>query len=36
MRGATYKGHRVEFNRDATKNAIVRVRDFLQRTIGGP
>jgi len=30
----TYQGHRIEYNEDATKNAIVRVRDFLQRTIG--
>jgi dienelactone hydrolase len=35
MRGITIKGHRAEFNEEATKNAIVRVRDFLQRTIGG-
>ena len=34
-RGITFKGHRVEFNEEATKNAIVRVRDFLQRTIAG-
>ena len=34
-RGITIKGHRAEFNEEATKNSIVRVRDFLQRTIGG-
>jgi dienelactone hydrolase len=33
-RGVTAYGHRVEYNEEATKNAIVRVRDFLQRTIG--
>jgi hypothetical protein len=26
--------HRVQYNEDAKKNAIVRVRDFLRRTIG--
>jgi hypothetical protein len=26
--------HRVQYNEDAKKNAIVRMRDFLQRTIG--
>jgi len=35
-RGITIKGHRAEFNEEATKDSIVRVRDFLQRTIGGP
>ena len=35
-RGITVKGHRAEYNEEATKNAIVRVRDFLQRTIGQP
>lgn len=35
-RGVTFKGHRLEFNEEATKNAIVRVREFLLRTIGGP
>ena len=35
-RGVTAYGHRVEYNEEATKNAIVRVRDFLQRTIGVP
>ena len=35
-RGTTVHGHRVEYNEEATKNAIVRVRDFLQRTIGAP
>ena len=34
-RGVTAYGHRVEYNEEATKNAIVKVRDFLQRTIGG-
>lgn len=33
-RGITIKGHRAEFNEDAMKDSIVRVRDFLQRTIG--
>ena len=33
-RGVTAYGHRVEYNEEATKNAIARVRDFLQRTIG--
>jgi dienelactone hydrolase len=33
-RGITFKGHRIEYNEEATKNSIVRVRDFLQRTIG--
>ncbi len=33
-RGVTAYGHRVEFNEEATKAAIIRVRDFLQRTIG--
>jgi len=33
-RGVTAHGYRVEYNEEATKNAIVRVRDFLQRTIG--
>ena len=33
-RGVTFHGHRVEYNEEATKNSIVRVRDFLQRTIG--
>jgi dienelactone hydrolase len=35
-RGVTTHGHRVEYNEEATRNAIVRVRDFLQRTIGAP
>ena len=35
-RGITIKGHRAEFNEEAARNSIVRVRDFLQRTIGGP
>jgi hypothetical protein len=32
--GVTAYGHRVEYNEEAMKNAIARVRDFLQRTIG--
>ena len=35
-RGVTAHGHRVEYNEEATKSAIARVRDFLQRTIGVP
>ena len=35
-RGVTAYGHRVEYNEEAMRNAVVRVRDFLQRTIGGP
>jgi dienelactone hydrolase len=35
-RGVTVHGHRVEYNEDATRRAIARVRDFLQRTIGAP
>ena len=35
-RGITIKGHRAEFNEEATRNSIVRVRNFLQQTIGGP
>jgi dienelactone hydrolase len=35
-RGVSFHGHRIEYNEDATKNAIVRVRDFLQRTIAAP
>jgi dienelactone hydrolase len=34
-RGLTVKGHRVEYNEEATKNAVARVRGFLQRTIAG-
>lgn len=34
-RGITIKGHRVEFNEDAMRDSIVRVRNFLQRTIAG-
>ena len=34
-RGVTFKGRRAEYNEEATKDAIVRVRNFLQRTIGG-
>jgi dienelactone hydrolase len=33
-RGITVKGRRSEYNEAAMKDAIVRVRDFLQRTIG--
>jgi hypothetical protein len=33
-KGITVKGHRVEFNEEAARNAIARVRAFLQRTIG--
>lgn len=32
-RGLTVKGHRIEYNEEATKDAIARVRGFLQRTI---
>ena len=32
-RGITFKGHRLEYNEEAMKNSIVRVRDFLKRTI---
>jgi dienelactone hydrolase len=35
-RGIMAYGHRVEFNEEATRGAIVKVRDFLQRTLGGP
>ena len=35
-RGVTAYGHRVEYNEEAMRNAVVRVRDFLQRTIGEP
>jgi dienelactone hydrolase len=34
-RGVSSHGYRVEYNEEATRNSIVRVRDFLQRTIGG-
>jgi dienelactone hydrolase len=34
-RGITVKGHRAEFNEEAMRDSIVRVRGFLQRTIGG-
>ena len=34
-RGITVKGHRAEFNEEAMRDSIVRVREFLQRTIGG-
>lgn len=33
-RGITIKGHRAEFNEEAMRDSIARVRDFLQRTIG--
>jgi len=33
-RGVMAYGHRVEYSEEATKNASVRVRDFLQRAIG--
>lgn len=32
-RGITYKGYRLEYNEQATRDAIGRVRRFLQRTI---
>jgi len=32
-RGITYKGHRLEYDEQATRDAIVRVHRFLQRTI---
>jgi dienelactone hydrolase len=32
----TAYGHRVEFNPDATRNSIVKLREFLQRTLGAP
>ncbi|HEY2875111.1 MAG TPA: hypothetical protein VGJ56_24510 [Reyranella sp.] len=32
-RGVTYKGYRVEYDEQATRDAIGRVRRFLQRTI---
>ena len=35
-RGVTVHGHRVEYNEDATRNAIAKVRDFLKRTLGEP
>lgn len=35
-RGVTVKGHRAEFNEEAMRDSIVRVRDFLQRTIAAP
>lgn len=34
--GITFQGHRLEYNEAATKDSIVRVRSFLQRTIGAP
>jgi dienelactone hydrolase len=33
--GLTFHGHRVEYNEQATRTAIMRVRAFLQRIIGG-
>lgn len=35
-RGVTFQGHRIEYNEEATKNSIARVRDFLQRTLAQP
>lgn len=35
-RGITAYGHRVEYNEDAHRESVVKVRDFLQRTIGAP
>jgi hypothetical protein len=35
-RGVTFQGHRIEYNEDALKVSIVRVREFLQRTIAAP
>ena len=32
---SSMKGHHAEFNEEATRDSIVRVRDFLQRTTGG-
>jgi len=32
-RGVSYKGHRLEYNEQATRDAIGRVRRFLERTI---
>jgi dienelactone hydrolase len=32
--GVTAHGHRVEYNAEATRNAIERVREFLKRTVG--
>jgi dienelactone hydrolase len=34
-RSVTFLGYRVEYDEEATKTAIVKVRDYLQRTIGG-
>ena len=33
--GVTSHGYRVEYNEEATRNSIAKVRDFLARTIGG-
>jgi dienelactone hydrolase len=35
-RGVSVHGHRVEYNEEATRDAITRVRDFLERTVGAP
>lgn len=35
-RGVTFQGHRIEYNEEALKHAIVRVRGFLQRAMGAP
>ena len=35
-RGVTSHGFRIEYNEEATQTSIAKVRDFLQRTIGGP
>lgn len=35
-RGVTFQSHRIEYNEDALKDSIVRVREFLQRTIAAP
>ena len=35
-RGITFKGHRLEFDEEAMRNSIAKVRAFLQRTIGTP
>jgi dienelactone hydrolase len=35
-RGITAYGHRVEYNEDAHRESILKVREFLQRVMGGP
>jgi dienelactone hydrolase len=35
-RGVSVHGHRVEYNEDATRNAVARVRDFLRRMLDAP